>query len=531
MSPVGRLRAAAVVLALTLVSVVVPASAGAATITVTNSVSVTGMAWRATPISVTSTGSLTASLSWSTATAKLTLGLSRQNADGTWTWMTGSSGAQPLALTWPVTPGQWRLSVKAISGASSYTLTATYPTSSSPSVEVALSPPSVTADGASTSVATATVTNADGSSAIGATLDFASSDPGQTIGPVSDNGDGTYSATITASTRAGIATITANDESVSPTLSGTATLTERSTAPPQVTLVFSRTELSAADNSSGGEGGTCTRDDEDIAPLDTVVAPYVAQNYPNVHPVGSIETGLTSDSGHWCPHHGESYGSSWSDLTALANLGWTFIDHSATYPTKWANLTQQQDYDQTCGSRDVITAHGLTGASGQFDWPNNKFDSTVNNLFVTQCFSFSRGYGSGVTTAAQVQMNNGQQSTRGATGGHCHVTGQPCSTLKTGKAYTLPSSVITQMDSLTPGQWLNLQTYVLVTGKSPTYTTDKARWDCTNPDPRYHWSNDVERYCWSDMQTILAALNADANVQSNSPSGVAALWGWPPPPS
>ena len=46
--------------------------------------------------------------------------------------------------------------------------------------------------------------------------------------------------------------------------------------PPQVTLTFSRTELSAADHSSGGEGGTCTRDDEDIAPLDTVVAPFIA---------------------------------------------------------------------------------------------------------------------------------------------------------------------------------------------------------------------------------------------------------------
>ena len=43
---------------------------------------------------------------------------------------------------------------------------------------------------------------------------------GQVIGPVSDNGDGSYSATITASTRAGIATITATDESASPTLSG-----------------------------------------------------------------------------------------------------------------------------------------------------------------------------------------------------------------------------------------------------------------------------------------------------------------------
>ena len=530
MPHVSRLRTPIIVLVLPAMLVLLPASAGAASTTVTGSVSATGTDWRATPVTVTGSGTLTASLVWSTSTAQLSLALSRKNADGSWTWVAGSHGAQPLTLTSPVTAGSWRLAVKALSGASSYTLTATYPTTSSPSLTVKLSPASITADGASSSVATATVAAADGSPVVGATVDIASSDPGQTIGPVGDNGDGSYSATITASTRAGIATITATDESASPALSGSATLTQASTAPPQVTLTFSRTELSAADNSSGGEGGSCTRDDQDIAPLDTVVAPFIAQNYPNVHPAGSIETGLTTDSGHWCPHHGESYATSWSDLTALANLGWSFIDHSATYATRWSNLTQQQKYDQTCGSRDVITAHGLPGAGGQFDWPNNKFDATVNTQFVTQCFSFSRGYGTGVTTAAQVQLANGQQSTRGVSGGKCHASGLPCSTLKTGKAYTLPSAVIAQMNSLQPGQWLNMQTYLLVTGKSPTYATNTTRWDCTNPDPHYHWSNDVERYCWSDMQTVLAALNANQNVESNSASGVAALWGWGPPP-
>jgi Invasin, domain 3 len=364
----------------------------------------------------------------------------------------------------------------------------------------------------------------------GATVDFTTTDAGQTIGPVTDNGDGTYSATVTASTTPGLSTITATDQSASPTMSGQAQLTEASTAPPQVTLVFSRTELSAADQSAGGEGGTCTRDDDGIAPLDTVVAPYVAQNYPNVHLVGSIETGLTQDTGHWCPHFGESYGSSWADLTALQDLGWTFIDHSATYATNWSSLTPQQQYDQTCGSRDVITAHGLIGASGQFEWPNNSFDATVNTNYVRKCFSFSRGYGSGVTTEAQVEANNGQNSTIGVSGGHCNVSGVPCTTVNSVKAYTLPSTIISKINNLQPGQWLNLQTYLLVTGTSPAYATNKDRWDCTDPDPKYHWTNDVERYCWSDMQTVLARLNADTNVHMNSPSGVAAVWGLAPPP-
>jgi hypothetical protein len=527
---VGRLRLVGIALVLPLFLTVVSASAGTATSTFTGTVSASGTKWNFKPLSVTASGTLTGTLTWSIPSAQLLLGLSRKNADGTWTWISGHAGTQPITESWAVTAGTWRLAIEAISGSSSYTLTATYPTISLPAVTVTLTPASIPADGVSTSLTVAKVVDDNGVPVAGAQVGFASSDPGQTLGPVTDNGDGTYSTTITSSTAAGIATITATDESASPTLSGRATLTQTSNAPPQVTLIFSRTELSASDQSSGGETGSCVRDDQDIAPLDTVVAPYVAENYPNVHLVGSIETGLTQDTGHWCPHHGESYGSSWSDLTALQSLGWTFIDHSASYATNWSSLTQQQQYDQTCGSRDVITAHGLSGASGQFDWPNNKYDSTVNTAFVRQCFSFSRGYGSGVTTAAQVEQNNGQQSTIGVSGGHCNVSGLACSTVNKVKAYTLPSTIIAQMHSLKPGQWQNLQTYVLVTGTNPAYSSNKTRWDCTNPDPRYHWTNDVERYCWSDMQTVLAALNADTSVQMNSPGGVAALWGWQPPP-
>ena len=75
-----------------------------------------------------------------------------------------------------------------------------------------------------------------------------------------------------------------------------------------------------------------------------MVAPYVAAHYPNVRLVGSIETSPTTATGHWCPHSGMSYGSSWADLTDLMNLGWSFIDHSGTYVTNCSSLTQQQQY-------------------------------------------------------------------------------------------------------------------------------------------------------------------------------------------
>jgi invasin-like protein len=523
---VTRLHTVLLALVFAVLLAVDSTAAGAATLSATGSVSATGTKWQFRPFTVTDNGTVSASLAWSTPSASLLIGLAQKTSAGTWAWVSGSRGAQPVTASWSVTPGTWRLAVEALSGSSSYTLTASYPATLPPALTVTLAPATIAADGSSTTVATAHVTGTDGGPVIGADVEFASTDPSQTIGPVTDNGDGSYSATITASTSSGPSTITGTDMSASPALSGHATLTETSDVPPQVTLTFSRTELSAADHFAKG---TCTRDDDDIAPLDTVVAPYIAQNFPNVHPVGSIETGPTQDTGHWCPHSGASYGTSWADLTALQNLGWSFIDHSATYPQSWTSLTAQQQYDQTCGSRDVITAHGLNGASGQFEWPNNVFSSAVNDQYVRRCFSFSRGYGTGVTTAAQVAANAGQNSTEGVSGGHCNVTGLTCSTVNNVKAYTLPSKIITQMQNLQPGQWLNLQTYVLVTGTSPTYATNKTQWDCTNADPRYHWTNDVERYCWSDMQTVLAALNADTNVVSNSASGVAAAWGLAPP--
>jgi hypothetical protein len=93
-------------------------------------------------------------------------------------------------------------------------------------VIVSLAPSSIFADGTSTSVATATVLDADGSLLAGEDLAFESTDARQRIGPVSDNGDGTYTATITASTKPGTATILASDESVGGNAFGFAELTQ-----------------------------------------------------------------------------------------------------------------------------------------------------------------------------------------------------------------------------------------------------------------------------------------------------------------
>lgn len=90
-----------------------------------------------------------------------------------------------------------------------------YQPGSAAQVALKLAPASIPADGSSTSVATATVTDASGFGVSGETVSFSSSDAGEKISATTDNGDGTYTATITASTTVGSATITAHDGSLS----------------------------------------------------------------------------------------------------------------------------------------------------------------------------------------------------------------------------------------------------------------------------------------------------------------------------
>jgi Invasin, domain 3 len=97
-------------------------------------------------------------------------------------------------------------------------------------MSVALSPSSIVANGTSTTTATATVTDAQPHPIAGDHVTFASTDAGDVIGSVTDHGDGTYTATVTSSTTAQTATITATDSSVSPGVTGHATLTQ--TPPP-----------------------------------------------------------------------------------------------------------------------------------------------------------------------------------------------------------------------------------------------------------------------------------------------------------
>ena len=93
-------------------------------------------------------------------------------------------------------------------------------------IRVKLSPEAILADGKSQTEATIEIKDAEGAGIPEQEVELASSDPAERVGEVIDNEDGTYSATITASSTPGTATIKATDLSTEPKLSGSASLTQ-----------------------------------------------------------------------------------------------------------------------------------------------------------------------------------------------------------------------------------------------------------------------------------------------------------------
>ena len=158
---------------------------------------------------------------------------------------------------------------------------------------------------------------------------------------------------------------------------------------PFVTLLFSRTEMSAADN--------CVEDDDNIATLDGTVAPYLQSL--GMAGTGTLVTKKTGDTTRNCTHYNDDLTASWADATNLAqNYGWSFVSHTATYPGLAAiqNFTPQEAYAQTCGSEQTIAAHGLPGAAGMIAYPGSytKNQAVINlqTQYGQNCFDWGRQY-------------------------------------------------------------------------------------------------------------------------------------------
>ena len=288
---------------------------------------------------------------------------------------------------------------------------------------------------------------------------------------------------------------------------------------PFVTLLFSRSEVAAADRTPP------VRDNRNIAGLVTVVAPFLASN--GLVATATIQTATTKQSTVSFTHYGFTASISWDAASRLAGTyGWTFVSHSATYPTSWTGLSTSRIWAETCGSAATIAAHGLPGSSGLYAWPSDKYVDAIQAAYVSTCIAFGRQYSKLPTTRTDALTPPYYQHTEGLNGGSCNDRTKPCWTVAgIPSHYDLPQAVIDRIRDTSSGQWFTLQAYVLVTGKNPAYQTNTTRWDCTSADPRQHWSNDNERYCWQDYQAIIRAIPSSAVV--TDPLSVAHLWGRP----
>ena len=318
--------------------------------------------------------------------------------------------------------------------------------------------------------------------------------------------------------------------SVQPPGAGPAAASAAALGPgPFVTLLFSRSEISAADN--------CVEDDTNIARLDTVVAPYLQSL--GMAGTGTLVTKRTNDTTRFCTHYSDDLTASWADATNLANnFGWSFVSHTATYPSlaKIESLTPQQAYAETCGSEQTIAAHGLPGAAGMIAYPGSytKNPAVVNlqTQYGQTCFDWGRQYnhavhGQNVLSTASTTPPYWAYPVA-VVGGPCNDPTQPCYTvhIQNGR-YTMPSTIINQIQRLKPGMWYIFQAYVLVTGTNPNYAQNKMRWDCTSPDPAEHWTNSTVRYCYSDYQQIIQAIAADKNITVTDPQTLGKAYGRP----
>jgi hypothetical protein len=274
-----------------------------------------------------------------------------------------------------------------------------------------------------------------------------------------------------------------------------------------LTLLFSRTAITAAE--------ACVPIGN-VAQLDTVVAPELARR--GLMATGTVQTGVTSENARGCIHGRHTLSASWADLASLRDrYGWKFVSHSRSFATNLASLTPQQQWDETCGTLQDLRAHGHMSADGLFAYPNNKWSTAVQLNVVSSCFAFGRQYGVGPTSRASATASPYWQTTQGIGGGHCNDANLPCFKLNTIIPYRSPEKIAGEIRALTSGQWLTLQSYVLVTGSQP------GLWDCTSPDWRAHWTTDAERYCWNDYQQILDAIPAGLKV--TDPKTVAVAWG------
>ena len=212
---------------------------------------------------------------------------------------------------------------------------------------------------------------------------FAAS-PGHTLpaGLISGKGiHADHDAPLSSSDRLGMLVLLATTVWSGPAAPGTPASDSRQRAVTgrYATLLFSRTEITAADG--------CTVDNRGIARLDTVVAPYLAAR--DMAGTGTLATDETRQAALRCTHESSSMTASWAHATALARqYGWSFVSHTATYPSSLASLTPEQSEAETCGSAATLDAQGLPGGHGLIAYPGAQpRPVALQTNYASRCFA------------------------------------------------------------------------------------------------------------------------------------------------
>jgi hypothetical protein len=291
---------------------------------------------------------------------------------------------------------------------------------------------------------------------------------------------------------------------------------------PFVTFLFSRTEMTAADG--------CMRDNAGIAPIGTVVAPYLRSR--GMSATGTLQTGNTNPAGPLCLHYDESLGASWADAANLAkNYGWSFGSATATYLV--GRLTPAKSYAETCGSAAAIGAHGLPGGHGIVAYHGAaKPPVALQTNYGAHCFAWGRRYGNEGTTPASAGTTPPYWQYTGApNGGACNTRGAPCYHIPPRPARSIVTSCQAGLSlaSRRSGRASGAPSSPTSWSPAPIRRTPRTRRggtagrpirSCTGP-------NDNERYCYKDWKTIVKAVAAMPDITVTDPLTVGIAFGRP----
>lgn len=213
---------------------------------------------------------------------------------------------------------------------------------------------------------------------------------------------------------------------------------------------------------------------------------------------------------------------SWSDLARLRMIyGWTATSQSRTYPNL-TTLSEAAVVAESAGSLPIFKAHGFDRAWGNFAYPNNKQNPTVQAI-VMRYFGFGRIYGDNLNTRASTTTYPYPMVTMSVNGGRCNNSALSCYTMPVANdRRTTSPSAIGRMLKPGPGKWGVVQFYRIVDGTWGQQGQPLA-WDCSSADWRDRWTSQPELYCRNSFTEALDLRNKSATAVD--PATVALTWG------